>query len=47
MTKEYDRLKEKYDLLVKQTAVLLETLIRLKNGELSVDDIDLKAGQEE
>ena len=43
----YDRLREKYDLLVKQTATVLGVLDKLKSGELKIEDIELKAAPKE
>jgi len=43
---KYGKLREKYDLLVKQTATVLGVLDKLKSGELKIEDIELKAAQE-
>ena len=42
---KYGRLQEKYDILVKQTASVLGVLAKLKSGDLTIEDIDLKASE--
>ena len=40
-------LQDKYDALCKQTATLIEIIVKLKNGDLKIEEVDLKIGQKE